>query len=564
MSKHKAKSRWKPKLISIVGGLFAALALVIGAVSGFGAAPAYAGQPSSGPQVTDVTWQLPPGQAPLKACQTGTWTTIPGCVTQAAYPQKLVTNLNAVPCGIFLQTDAELTNQVARLTADGVLTYGEDFGIAQQWKFTYTGDCATQIPVPVVQAPGAPTCDNNGTLPPLPSSSDWTARWDRPFNGPGSYNAIFTMNNGANKVFPNGSKTAQVTVSVLPKQTGATCPPPPPVVKPCVNSGSLVWTKNANVTSATVTLKQGFTTCDVSLNSYKTEGATWETSGNQTLVDHETAHLSAASPTATLNVLLQGCYDQTDLYTGTTRFDGTDGALPHYPNNNVPTGLLDHWNGKNEPGCIPPQPQPTKRIVHHSEQSCTIGGVNAWDTVFTTTPVWDTKSQQWVGVEDKGVDTAKVFTPYTTDEMIQKGCAVIPNPPTGGCKVTVPTNTDSVVYTQAQNSAGDTVVTATGVNGVKLLTGDLKLVDSISWTEPKGGGYCPPSTPPATPPASTVTTHQQPPAPKQVAVQASSLATTGSYINPAVIWSAIGLIALGIGAVASQPLTRRRKATQQQ
>gem|GEM_PF-5665590 len=126
---------------------------------------------------------------------------------------------------------------------------------------------------------------------------------------------------------------------------------PTPVVV-CKDAGSLTWTKDAHLTTMTVTLKKGFDSCDVSLNSYETEGATWETSGNQTFVDHATIHLTKENPTGTLTVKTQGCFQQHDGYIGTTRYDGKDGALPHYPNSSTPAGLIDHWNGAVD--CTPP------------------------------------------------------------------------------------------------------------------------------------------------------------------------------------------------------------------
>lgn len=128
---------------------------------------------------------------------------------------------------------------------------------------------------------------------------------------------------------------------------------PTPVVV-CENSGALNWTRDAHLTTVTVTLKKGFDSCDVSLNSYETEGPNWETSGTQVFIDHATAHLTKENPTATLTVKVQGCFQQQDLYIGTTRYDGVDGALPHYPNSATPAGLIDHWNGATD--CTPPPP----------------------------------------------------------------------------------------------------------------------------------------------------------------------------------------------------------------
>ncbi|MDB5162402.1 MAG: hypothetical protein JWN28_9 [Candidatus Saccharibacteria bacterium] len=111
------------------------------------------------------------------------------------------------------------------------------------------------------------------------------------------------------------------------------------------NTNAITYTRNANLSEVTVTLKQNYTACDVSLNSYSTDGANWATSGTQVLKEHATAHLTAEKPTATLKIAIGACFIQNDLYFGTTRFDGVDGALPHYPNSVTPKNLIAYYNG---------------------------------------------------------------------------------------------------------------------------------------------------------------------------------------------------------------------------
>ena len=129
------------------------------------------------------------------------------------------------------------------------------------------------------------------------------------------------------------------------------CPavtPPPVVTKVCElgDQSAVKWDKNADLSMAIVTLKAPFTSCDVSLYSYETEGPNWETSGDQTPVDFDTVTLTTEHPTATLKVDVRGCFQQQDLAVGTKqKFDGVDGALPHYPESSTPKGLIDHWNG---------------------------------------------------------------------------------------------------------------------------------------------------------------------------------------------------------------------------
>ena len=101
--------------------------------------------------------------------------------------------------------------------------------------------------------------------------------------------------------------------------------------------------------------------CSVSfsLNSYTAQGPTWPTSGTQALFDHQSVTLSAGAPSGTLTVAEPPCYGQTDLYTGTARFDGKDGALPHYPNSVTPAGLIAYSNGG--AACEQPSSSPSQK-----------------------------------------------------------------------------------------------------------------------------------------------------------------------------------------------------------
>jgi hypothetical protein len=147
----------------------------------------------------------------------------------------------------------------------------------------------------------------------------------------------------------SSSASGTVTASMFPTNCS-----PVVIDKVCTDAGSLDVTNNAkpNLHTATVTLKAGFTSCDVSLNSYQTEGPDWASSGVQQFVDHDTVHLTKTSPSGTLTVNTRGCFQQQDLYIGTKKFDGTDGPLPRYPNGVFPTGLIDHWNGKVDANCV--------------------------------------------------------------------------------------------------------------------------------------------------------------------------------------------------------------------
>jgi hypothetical protein len=195
----------------------------------------------------------------------------------------------------------------------------------------------------------------------------------------------------------------------------------PPKDKVCSDSGSLTWTKNADLSTATVTLKDGFSSCDVSLNSYDTQGAIWETSGVQAFVDHATAHLTKANPTATLTVKVQGCFQQQDLYIGTTRYDGKDGALPLYPSSSTPAGLIDHWNGAGN--CTPPPPVDVCANIAGNQSTVPAGfvqdGVNCNPVAATCTAstvdasVWTSED----GTVTTGPDGADFSTPGVNDKV---------------------------------------------------------------------------------------------------------------------------------------------------
>ena len=122
-----------------------------------------------------------------------------------------------------------------------------------------------------------------------------------------------------------------------------------PTPPECKTSDIYVVSKNTNLTTATVQLTNyaalQHKTCTVSLNSYATDGPSWDTSGTQVFIDHDQVTLTMQHPKGNLEVKSPTCYGQTDLYLGSTKYDGEDGALPHYNNSVVPMNLIAHWNG---------------------------------------------------------------------------------------------------------------------------------------------------------------------------------------------------------------------------
>ena len=145
-----------------------------------------------------------------------------------------------------------------------------------------------------------------------------------------------------NAYFEASAKLAPIVLTVAP-------PAPPSVPCPLADfsygkSGAepypmlsvRVWAKDALPANCALSF---------SLNSYTSQGPDWPSTGTQALYDHQTMTLDAAHPSGTLTVVKPPCYGQTDFYTGTIRFDGVDGALPHYPDSVVPQPLLAWSNG---------------------------------------------------------------------------------------------------------------------------------------------------------------------------------------------------------------------------
>ncbi|SCE48826.1 hypothetical protein GA0115240_16812 [Streptomyces sp. DvalAA-14] len=120
--------------------------------------------------------------------------------------------------------------------------------------------------------------------------------------------------------------------------------------------GGKNWTTdgriNGNTAPTTITVKLTNGAKDgcsyaVSLASYSAEGPTWQTSGTQGYLGMDSTTLSKTTRTATLDVsgTAPTCFGQVDLYGNGIKYDGTGGALPHYPDSATPVNLITAWNG---------------------------------------------------------------------------------------------------------------------------------------------------------------------------------------------------------------------------
>jgi len=101
-----------------------------------------------------------------------------------------------------------------------------------QWTFTFTNEpCPlTVIPMPPKPTVIPPTCEADGSLPTLVGGDGYTVSYDRVYDGPGLYRAIFASNPGVE--FPHGSITVTYDLTVGGKLTGGTCPTSTPTPTP--------------------------------------------------------------------------------------------------------------------------------------------------------------------------------------------------------------------------------------------------------------------------------------------------------------------------------------------
>jgi uncharacterized repeat protein (TIGR01451 family) len=263
----------------------------------------------------------------------------------------------------------------------------------------------------------------------------------------------------------------------------------------------------------------------VSLNSYKTDGPTWPTSGNQVFVDHDQITIDKNTTSGTLVVDQPTCFYQTDLYWGSTRYDGVDGALPHYPDSPTPHNLIDARNGGS--GCQPPE-EPKGSFT----TECTATGAQAdigtlteggftggsFRLVWSGGSVAVTSGQQDVTVPASTSVTLEYVPAQGAAKELDKeqspaACPPVETKPAGsftqkctdtGAEVTIGTLTSgtlsNVVWTLTYGSQTKTVVSGDTV----AVPGDVQL--ALSWatgnktdtvqTE-KSVKACPPVVPPS-------------------------------------------------------------------
>ncbi|MEU3609808.1 LPXTG cell wall anchor domain-containing protein [Streptomyces sp. NPDC035033] len=108
--------------------------------------------------------------------------------------------------------------------------------------------------------------------------------------------------------------------------------------------------------------------CTVSLASYRTHGATWNTSGLQVFHDFDTASVKTGE-TGSLDIAVPdaGCYAQVDLYRGSVKYDGLRDANDGLVHGDLPEGPgrpvikeknISWWNGGTRDCTADTEPSP--------------------------------------------------------------------------------------------------------------------------------------------------------------------------------------------------------------
>lgn len=82
------------------------------------------------------------------------------------------------------------------------------------------------IEIPVTPPPSKATCEADGSLPELIETDAYTATWDRPFNGPGVYTAVYTKK-VPGTFFVGGETTVTHEVTVEKRTGEGNCKLPP-------------------------------------------------------------------------------------------------------------------------------------------------------------------------------------------------------------------------------------------------------------------------------------------------------------------------------------------------
>jgi LPXTG-motif cell wall-anchored protein len=106
---------------------------------------------------------------------TETYTETPQDASDVAWPQTYLGPGQLTPSCGWVQQDRYKGERsvIDGILADGVLTYGEDFGVVKEWRYVYAGPCTTPTPTaePTPTVTPEPTATPTATPRPLPTTT---------------------------------------------------------------------------------------------------------------------------------------------------------------------------------------------------------------------------------------------------------------------------------------------------------------------------------------------------------------------------------------------------------
>ncbi|MFE6222737.1 LAETG motif-containing sortase-dependent surface protein [Streptomyces sp. NPDC057854] len=159
--------------------------------------------------------------------------------------------------------------------------------------------------------------------------------------------------------------------------------------------------------------------CTVSLASYRTHGATWNTSGLQVFHDFDTVSVKGAE-TGSLDIAVPdaGCYAQVDLYRGSVKYDGVQDAEDGLVHGDLPEGPgrpvikeknISWWNGGTRDctaGTAEPTPTATTSAPAGQEPAPTSAPTTTAPAATTAAPASPTTSSEPSGSAAPATPTA--------------------------------------------------------------------------------------------------------------------------------------------------------------
>ncbi|MFD6529915.1 LPXTG cell wall anchor domain-containing protein [Streptomyces sp. NPDC060184] len=198
----------------------------------------------------------------------------------------------------------------------------------------------------------------------------------------------------------------------------------------------------------------------LSLASYSTEGPNWASSGTQTFLGRDSVVLTKDLAQTVLDVsaFTPECFGQIDLYSGDRAYDGTDAPVPHYPDSQIGSHLIAHWNGG--AACTPAPPVTPTPDAPTTPPAAT-------PTPGPTTPVADTPSPSSTPTTTTPApapsETPAESTPTPAASTTPPAAATPDEPPTDSTVPGTLASTGSDSTTTLVTTLAATVLVAVGV-----------------------------------------------------------------------------------------------------